>query len=193
MMKIRSADALSPDSDWLLRLQQNDATALASIMDKYYRDLYHYAAKFTRDEAAIKDSIQEIFISLWKKRETATAILALRPYLLRATKNRIIKAIFSNDNGYPLDLPEEYEFLQEYSIEKIIIDRQHSDERSARLKKILENLSPRQNEVIYLKFYQHLDHNQIAELMDINRQSVYNLLHETLQKIRSVWAAEKIV
>src|SRR5207245_2466224 len=115
-------------------------------------------------------------------------ILSLRPYLLRAVKNKVLKSLYSRHlKGYPLDLPDEYDFSQEFSIEHIIIDRQLSEERIDRLKKILSLLSKRQNEVIYLKFYQHLDHGQIAELMDISRQSVYNLLHETLQKLRSVW------
>ena len=191
MMKILSPDASSPDIHWLRQLQQDDATALASIMAKYYRDCYSYADKFTRDDALIKDCIQEIFISLWQRRATATTILALRPYLLRAVKNKILKSLYSKDlKGYPLDIPDEYDFSQEFSVEKIIIDRQLSEERTDRLKKTLSLLSKRQNEVIYLKFYQHLDHGQIAELMDISRQSVYNLLYETLQKLRSVWATE---
>jgi RNA polymerase sigma factor (sigma-70 family) len=191
MMKILSPVGLSPDVHWLHQLQQGDAQALASIMGKYYRDCYNYADKFTRDDELIKDSIQEIFISLWQRRATATTILSLRPYLLRAVKNKVLKSLYSRDRkGYPLDLPDEYDFSQEFSIEHIIIARQLSEERIDRLKKILSLLSKRQNEVIYLKFYQHLDHGQIAELMDISRQSVYNLLHETLQKLRSVWATE---
>jgi len=88
----------------------------------------------------------------------------------------------------PFDLPDEYDFFQEFDIEQIIIEKQLSEEKVQKLKLALSTLSKRQHEVIYLKFYQHLDHGQIAEQMDISRQSVYNLLHESLQKLRSVWA-----
>ena len=57
-------------------------------------------------------------------------------------------------------------------------------------RRTLDKLSKRQQEVIYLKFYQHLDHAQIAELMNISRQSVYNLLHESILKLRSLWQVE---
>src|SRR5581483_5725772 len=86
---------------------------------------------------------------------------------------------------FPIDLPDEYDFSQEYSIERIIIERQISEDRAARLRKAVAQLSKRQHEVIYLKFYQHLDFAQIAEQMDISRQSVYNLMHEAIEKIRS--------
>ncbi len=85
---------------------------------------------------------------------------------------------------------EEYEFLYEFSIEKITLEKQISEEKGLKLRKTLSLLSKRQKEIIYLKYYQHLDHGQIAELMNINRQSVYNLLHEAIQKLRSLWHEE---
>ena len=189
MMKIHSSGTLSPDARWLQQLQHNDAEGLSLLMGKFYRDLYHYASKFTRDDGLVRDCIQEVFISLWERRETATAILSPRHYLLRAVKNKVLKALYKKDQvSYPFDLPDEYDFFQEFDIEQLIIEKQLSEEKAQLLRQALSSLSKRQHEVIYLKFYQHLDHGQIAEQMDISRQSVYNLLHESLQKLRSVWA-----
>lgn len=189
MMKILSPGTLSPDAHWLQRLQHDDPDGLALLMDKYYRDLFHYASKFTRDEGLTRDCIQEVFISLWERRKTAPAILSPRHYLLRAVKNKVLKALYKKDQvQFPFDLPDEYGFFQEFNIEQIIIEKQLSEEKAQKLRQALSSLSKRQHEVIYLKFYQHLDHGQIAEQMDISRQSVYNLLHESLQKLRSVWA-----
>jgi RNA polymerase sigma factor (sigma-70 family) len=190
MVKIHSTGTLSPDAHWLQQLQQNDTEGLSLLMAKYYRDLFHYATKFSRDEGLVRDCIQEVFISLWERRETAPSILSPRHYLLRAVKNKVLKALYKKDQlTFPLDLPDEYDFCQEFDIEQLIIQRQLSEEKARMLRQALSSLSKRQHEVIYLKFYQHLDHGQIAEQMDISRQSVYNLLHESLQKLRSIWAA----
>jgi RNA polymerase sigma factor (sigma-70 family) len=179
------------EAEWLQRLQNHDEQALAAIIRKYYVSLYNYAARFTQDDALIKDCIQEVFISLWQRRETAASILSPKYYLLRAVKNKVLKSLHQGDRKTSaIDHYDEYEFFQEYSIEKLIIDKQMSDEQAALLRKTLSQLSKRQHELIYLKFYQHLDHAQIAELMNISRQSVYNLLHETIQKLRSLWQAE---
>ena len=176
---------------WLQRLQQNDEQALAAIMRKYFNALYNYGARFTSDDALIKDCIQEVFISLWQRRENAASILSPRYYLLRAVKNKVLKSLHQqNRRAGSLESVEDYDFLQEFSVETLIIDKQLSEEQTATLRKTLAQLSKRQHELIYLKFYQHLDHAQIAGLMNLSRQSVYNLLHETIQKLRSLWQAE---
>lgn len=179
------------EAEWLQRLQQNDEQALAAIMKKYYTALYNYGARFTKDDGLIKDCIQEVFISLWQRRENAAAILSPRYYLLRAVKNKVLKSLHQhNMKTGSIECEEEYDFLQEFSVEKLIIDKQMSEEQAMVLRKTLAQLSKRQHELIYLKFYQHLDHAQIAGLMNLSRQSVYNLLHETIQKLRSLWQAE---
>ena len=177
-------------TDLLKRLQRNDAEALASLMWLYYDDLHNYGARFTTDKALVKDCIQEIFISLWQRRETADTILSPKFYLLRAIKNKILKSLHKNNHSaFPNN---EYYFSYELSIEQIIIEREVNEEKVQKLRKTLELLSKKQKEIVYLKYYHHLDHTQIAELMNVTRQTVYNLLHETLNKLRSLLKAEFI-
>jgi RNA polymerase sigma factor (sigma-70 family) len=180
----------TPEPALIKRLQQGDQAALASLMRIYYDNLYHYASRFTRDHGLIKDCIQEVFISLWQRRETVGTIISPRNYLLRAIKNKTLKALHKNVNEAGSSGIEEYEFLYEFSIETITLDKQIAEEKSEKLRKTLGQLSKRQKEIIYLKYYQHLDHGQIAEIMNITRQSVYNLLHEAIQKLRSLWYEE---
>lgn len=182
---------LKVERDSLQRLQQNDEEALALLMNMYYDDLYNYAARFTKDDGLIKDCIQEVFISLWQRRETVGSILSPKYYFLRAIKNKVLKSLDKSirkvTSGY---LQEDYDFFHEFSIERVIIERQISEEKAEKVRKALSLLSKRQIEIIYLKYYQYLDHGQIAELMNISRQSVYNLLHEAIHKLRSLWHAE---
>jgi len=177
--------------DLLHRILKNDEQALALLMRKYYTDLYNYAACFTPDDVLIKDCIQEVFISLWQRRQTVGVILSPKFYFLRAIKNKVLKSL---DNAHRKIgnqvLPEDYDFSHEFSIEKLIIARQVSEENAIRLKAILALLSKREKEVIYLKYYQYLDNGQIAELMNISRQSVYNLLHESIRKLKELWHQE---
>lgn len=177
--------------DLLKRLQRDDAHALAALMRLYYDDLHNYGARFTRDNALIKDCIQEIFISLWQRREIADTILSPKYYLLRATKNKILKSLHKNNHQASF-ANSEYDFFYELSIEQIIIEKQVNEEKVQKLRRTLELLSKKQREIIYLKYYHHLDHAEIAELMNVNRQTVYNLLHETLHKLRSLLKAEFI-
>ena len=182
---------LKAEKDLLERLQQNDEEALALLMKMYYDNLYNYAARFTKDDGLIKDCIQEVFISLWQRRETVGTILSPKYYFLRAIKNKVLKSLHKHVRKISPDhLQEDYDFFHEFSIERVIIEKQISEEKAARLRKTLSLLSKRQIEIIYLKYYQYLDHGQIAELMNISRQSVYNLLHEAIHKLRGLWHSE---
>ena len=184
-------NCLKQEKDLLERLQQNDEEALALLMKMYYDDLYNYAARFTKDDGLIKDCIQEVFISLWQRRETVGAILSPKYYFLRAIKNKVLKSLHKHVRKVNAEhLQEDYDFFHEFSIERVIIEKQISEEKAARLRKTLSLLSKRQIEIIYLKYYQYLDHGQIAELMNISRQSVYNLLHEAIHKLRGLWHSE---
>ena len=185
-------DALPLELHWLKQLQQGDELALSLLMKKYYTDLYNYAIKFSPDEALAKDCIQEVFISLWQRRDTAAGILCPRYYLLRAVKNKMLKSLHAKNRHAALTDAQEYDFSPEFSIERTIIEKQVSEEKAEKLRKTLLSLTKRQKEVIYLKYYQYLDNAQIAELMNISRQSVYNLLHETIQKLKTVWRADFI-
>ena len=191
-MRTMKEDALPLELHWLKQLQRNDEHALSCLMKLYYSDLYNYAAKFSDDESLVKDCIQEVFISLWQRRENAAAILCPRYYLLRAIKNKMLKSLHAKSRNTRLGEAQDYDFSAEFSIERTIIEKQISEEKAEKLRKTLSQLSKRQKEVIYLKYYQHLDNAQIAELMAISRQSVYNLLHETIQKLKTVWRTEFI-
>lgn len=188
MMK---SDFTDTDESMLLQLEEHDQQALAWLMKKYYSDLFNYARRFTKDEELVKDAIQEVFISLWQRRETATAVLSLRFYLLGAIKKNVLKTI-SKSMGRNETISDEYQydFETELSAEKNIIEKQLAEENAFRLKKVINGLSARQKEIIYLKFYQQMNQVQIAELMSISQQSVYNLLHESIQKLKKCWWSE---
>ena len=176
--------------DLLKRLQRDDANALAILMRLYYDDLYNYGARFTKNKALVKDCIQEVFISLWQRRETADTILSPKYYLLRAIKNKMLKSLHKNHQA-PFS-SSDYDFFYEFSIEHIIIEKQMNEEKVQKIRKTFELLSRKQKEIVYLKYYQGMDHAQIAELMNLSRQSVYNLLHETLHKLRTLLKTEFI-
>src|SRR5436190_7983832 len=109
------------EKELLQGLQQNHEEALASLMKMYYANLYNYGSRFTKDDGLIKDCIQEVFISLWQRRETASTILSPKYYFLRAIKNKVLKSLHKNlRNANSSHLAEEYVFFHEFPIERVI-------------------------------------------------------------------------
>jgi RNA polymerase sigma factor (sigma-70 family) len=179
----------STDEEILHGLKRNSDSAFSVLMRKYYSDLFRYGRHFTSDETIVADCIQDVFINVWENRHKTAPIRHLKPYLLTAIKRRILRVTSQNKQTRLAtgNLEDEYDFGLEFSIEDVIVERQLDEERAARLRFILERLPARQKEVIYLIYYQQLHHQQVAEMMQINKQSVYNLLYESLQKIKAFW------
>lgn len=171
-------------SDLLLwnSLRNGNKDALETIYRQYFELLYKYGLRFSSDEAVVQDCIQELFVELWNSKERLSETDAIKPYLLLSIKRKIIRTIQKNRKSTDVEL-EEYHFDLELDIESIIVDGEHIDERKSKLKKAMSQLSDRQKEIVYLKYYQELDYETIASQMDMNYQSARNLLHRAITKM----------
>jgi RNA polymerase sigma factor (sigma-70 family) len=74
----------------------------------------------------------------------------------------------------------------EFSHESFLISKQEDRERSKKILEAINQLPPRQKEIIYLKIYKGLTYEEISELMEINYQVVRNLLCQALKTFRKL-------
>jgi len=79
----------------------------------------------------------------------------------------------------------DHSFEEYLDIEKIIINEELSSKQKKEFKKSLENLDKRQREALFLKFYSGLSSDEVAEVMDITRQSVYNYISKAVERIQN--------
>ena len=162
-----------------------DSVAFCQLADKLYRTLFNYATSFTNDREYIKDAIQELMIHIWEKRQTIT-IQFVTIYFLKSLRNQILQEYRRNKNNYPyLDLDEIEEMTDNHTIETQIEEKESYLESQRKVRNAIEELPKRQKEVIFLKFYEGLENEQIADLMQVNRQSVANLLFKAITTLKS--------
>ena len=177
--------------------QSGDMYALANIMQGYYSDLFHWGLRLHGEREFVKDCIQDMFVNLWKTQQSAGAAHAgaahagalgpvsnVRSYLLVALKTRILRELSKKHVTHQSMLSDEYSFSVEFSSDLRLIDEEHEIYQVRKLEGVLNSLSGRQKELIYLRFYQSLSFEQIAEVMNLSRQSVYNLLQKSLGSLR---------
>ncbi|MBO9613124.1 MAG: sigma-70 family RNA polymerase sigma factor [Dyadobacter sp.] len=167
--------------------QSGDMYALANIMQGYYSDLFHWGLRLHGEREFVKDCIQDMFVNLWKTQESsgpAGVVSNVRSYLLVALKTRILRELSKKHVTHQSMLSDEYAFSVEFSSDLRLIDEEHEIYQVRKLEGVLNSLSGRQKELIYLRFYQSLSFEQIAEVMNLSRQSVYNLLQKSLGSLR---------
>ncbi|KAI9463077.1 hypothetical protein F5148DRAFT_1150328 [Russula earlei] len=171
-------------SDLWTRFRNGDADAFGELIHTHYQDLYHYGIRFTKDEELVKDCIQELFLSIWKSRASFTEVVQLKYYLLKSFRRKVSRELQRNKRIKTLELHFETGFDTELSIDHTLIKEEATLELAKKVRAIISRLSKRQQEIIYLRFYLNTDMEEIAGIMSLNRQSVYNLLHEALKKMK---------
>jgi RNA polymerase sigma factor (sigma-70 family) len=72
----------------------------------------------------------------------------------------------------------------DFSRESSMIDEEVNDAKKKYVSSAISNLSKRQQEIIYLKFYEDLSAAEIAEVMHLTVSSVYSLIGKSFAVLR---------
>lgn len=161
--------------------RDGDRGAFATLFRTHYELMYRYGGKFTTDNNLLEDCIQELFIELWQAK-TRTPVVSVRAYLLKSLKYKLLKEYRKSRDTVPM---AGWEGAFEWSHESFLIAEEEDDEKKRRLGKALEQLSGRQKEIIYLKYYQNLSYEEVSEIMNINYQVARNLLYQAIRSLKN--------
>ncbi len=166
-------------------LKNGDPKALELIYRTYFSELYSYGKKFSKDENNVQDCIQELFVELWERREKLSETDAIKPYLYVSLKRKIFQSVKKIRKSTDNELDESY-FDAELAIDQIMIGNETDSETKQNLKNAFSQLSDRQKEILFLKYYSELDYKEISKVMDMNYQSARNLVSRALAKLSKV-------
>jgi RNA polymerase sigma factor (sigma-70 family) len=161
---------------------KNSRDSLSVLYQEQVDALYSYGCKFTADRGLVKDCIHDVFVKLYEK-EDISAIRNLKFYLLRSFKNRLLDEL---SRVQPENIDEAtFSYLHEVSDESRLLEINETEQLlKDYVEKIFENLTGRQKEAIYLYYIEELTYEEICEMLGMNYQSVRNLIHRALIRLR---------
>jgi len=160
--------------------RKGDREAFATLFRNHYPALYRYGCKFTTDAQQLEDAIQELFIELWKSNSRNT-VVSVRSYLLKSLKYKLLRG---NSKKRQTLLPVDGDWGFEWSHENFLIAAQETEEKRQKVLKAVDQLSPRQKEIVYLKYYQNLSYDELGDVMNINYQVARNLLYQAMKMLK---------
>ncbi|MDO1444711.1 sigma-70 family RNA polymerase sigma factor [Rhodocytophaga aerolata] len=175
-----------------LALKNGSEAAFEHLYDQYFPKLYNYGMRICQDKALVKDCIQNVFVELWHKRSGLSTVTSVKYYLFTCLRRRLIKELSRQTKYIHSQEPdEEYHFEVTFSHEFLLITSQISKENQERLQQAFDSLTKRQKEAVFLRFYENMDYEHIAELLSMKevkyaRTLIYRALDVLKGSIRKL-------
>ncbi|MDW7694122.1 sigma-70 family RNA polymerase sigma factor [Flammeovirgaceae bacterium SG7u.111] len=165
-------------------IKTGEKAAFDFIFYEYANSLIKYGESITKDILLIEDCLQETFIEIWQKKERLKLHSSIKFYLITAFRRKLQKKL-PQSNKWVVTSDITTNSLSDFasSSEDQLIDGELSDKRSLLVKEAIENLSARQKESIYLKYYQNLSFQEVADTMSITTKSAYKLLAKAIENL----------
>ena len=142
---------------------------IKSEIDKWYEnyidELFAYGIAFGVEKDFVLDAIHDLFLHLFESADKIEILGSPKSYLFSALKNKIITSLRKQANWLSLD--EE--------------DIRNSEKE---IEKLLNLLTNKQREVIYLRFIKALSIQEISEILNITPKSVRKMIYRAIERMQ---------
>lgn len=167
------------------QFQRGDEQAFRELYQAHVRHLLNYGLRLSGSLSVVEDCIQDLFAELWQYRKTLMQPASIRFYLLKGLRNRL-NARYRKDIPYASgwDTDPELPFPVEPSTEQRLIELDMDNELQERVRRAMASLSPRQREILYLRYFNDLTYEQICDVTGINYQTARSQVYQALKTLR---------
>lgn len=162
-------------------LKAGDRSAFEEIYHRFKFILHNHAWQKTNNEEEAKDAIQEVFATLWAKRESIQIGTNLAGYLYNMVRNHILNSFAHRE------VQTKYiHSIQKYTEEHAAITDHRVRENllAALIEKEIAALPPKMREVFELSRKQHLSNKEIAFIMGTSEETVKKQIKIALKTLR---------
>ena len=132
------------------KFMEGDEEALSSIYFDFFDMLLNFGMKYSSDRFLVEDCIQNLFVDLLKNRQKQRPVTNIRFYLMKALRNQMASEQRITKRMLSVDESDEADFRISYSVENSLIACETDEMQSRFLKMVMEGLTTRQKEALYL-------------------------------------------
>lgn len=156
--------------------------AYAQLYVFYYKRLYNYGRKFTSDTALLEDALQEALMAVWTGRDRLKTLRTPHTYLFNSFRFILFRKIRQAKRLSPYTEAQEGE--PEFGVEQVLVLRDTEAALSQRLEQAVRGLTSRQREAVFLRFYEGLSYEEVAEVLGISVKGTYKVMARALLQLK---------
>ena len=178
------SEKLNDQKLWL-KIKISSEEAYKELFLNYNDMLFRYGMTIVNDQFIVEDCIHDLFLYIWTKRASLNQVDSVKYYLIVSFRRRVFKVLKDKTKadklleGIKLEFPKYEDFF-----EKKFIIRQNYIEREIILNKAVNELSPRQRQILNLRYLEGLPYIEISKKMGISNVSARKLSSKAIKSLR---------
>ncbi|MBV7529609.1 RNA polymerase sigma factor [Chitinophaga sp. sic0106] len=173
------------ESEYWESFKSGEVNGLEALYGQYYQSLANYGCKFTHDDVCIEESIQDLFRRLWQNREWVHHATAVKQYLYHSFRRILLGKLDYGADAYNEAPDEQVPFELQLKDEHPLFSGERMSALLHRAQHLLGSMAHRQREILFLRYYEGLSHDEVAEVMNMHITGVSRLMYRTLDHLRN--------
>jgi RNA polymerase sigma-70 factor (ECF subfamily) len=172
------------DAELLRRIVEGDQRAFEMLYGRYGDSLYGFALSYVNDATVASDVVQDVFIAVWRRRDTLVSHESLRALLFQITRNTALNTLRgSRRRGQAEQVAAQEDEIggtPATPFDEIIEGR----EDRQRVVQAVLTLPERIREAVVLRWAHGLTYGEIAQAMNVSPETVKTQLARGLDLLR---------
>lgn len=158
-----------------------DRELLRELFDAHYRRLCRFARRYLDSDPEAADTVQDVFVRVWVRRDRRPLAEIRPPYLFQAVRNEALNRV-------------EADRSQEEALRSVSADssggpsgpegRMRRKEIRRRIREAIEELPPRRREIFLMVRRDGLTYRETAEALDLSKSTVDTQMGRALRDLR---------
>jgi len=167
------------------KFRTGDRRTFEYVYNSCIDDMYAYGLKIDPDKELIKDSVQDVFIEIFEHRNEISKPQNIKFYFLKSLKHAIFRRKKKERKRAMLLERIKLGLVESPNFEDKLILSEMDEKKKHLVHEALQTLTPKQKEIMYLRFSAGLRYDEISEIMEIDRKSVKKQVYRAVKKLRN--------
>lgn len=168
------------ERELIASLKLGDEVAFTALYKLYWAKVHNFSRLYLSSMDEVEEIVQEVFVKLWEARIFLKEDESFKGFLFIITRNLIFNQFRKsfNENAYKMTV------LNSANIEYDIESEMNATDLQIYIKKLISDLTPRQQEVFRMSREAHLSYKEIAMRLSISEKTVERHINEALKFLR---------
>lgn len=163
------------------RVSLRDSETFGHLYEETVESVYRYARVLVRDPDRAEDVTAEVYLKAWRNRASLRDSTMALSWLLSITHNAAISVLRASREVADVDLLEETEDRAASSDAALLAEAD-----VASLQAAIRLLTPEQQQVVFLRFFEELPHEAVAARLNRNPNAIRAIQFRALSRLRKL-------